>query len=82
MKNIACGEVVTRAIMKCSSVDASKIQIDFTKRTVSVTYDSLITALKNIEFSIAEAGFQANEVPANEAAAKALPLECKLTGPN
>jgi copper chaperone CopZ len=63
MKNAACSEIVVRAVSKCVGVDASKTRVDLMNHTVTVTYDSLITALKNIEFAIAEAGFQANEVP-------------------
>ena len=82
MKNVACSEIVARAISKSTGVDASKTRVDLSTRTVTVTYDSLVTALKNIEFSIAEAGFQANEVPAKEDAAKALPPECRLMEKN
>ena len=78
MKNAACGEIVMRAVSKCVGVDTSKTRVDLMKRTVTVTYDSLFTALKNVEFAIAEAGFQANEVPAKEDAAKALPPECRV----
>ena len=52
-------------------------RVDLEKRAVTVTYDSLLTALKNIEFTIANAGFQANEVPANTNAVNALPPECR-----
>lgn len=77
MKNSACSEIVVRSVSKCVGVDVAQTRVDLTKRTVTVTYDSLITALKNIEFAIAEAGFQANEIPAKEDAVKALPPECR-----
>ena len=38
---------------------------------MTVTYESIVASLKNIEFAIADAGFNANDIPANaEAAAR------------
>jgi copper chaperone CopZ len=77
MKNVACADVVVRAANAVQGVHPDKTRIEMEKRAVIVTYDSLITGLKNIEFAIADAGFQANEVPANKAAAAALPAACR-----
>jgi copper chaperone CopZ len=76
MKNSACSDIVVKAVARCAGVNASKIVVSLPKRTVTVSYDSLQTALKNIEFSIADSGFQANEVPAKPEAARNLPPEC------
>ena len=77
MRNIACSEIVVRAVSRCIGVVTSKVEVDLSRRTVTVSYDSLVTALKNLEFAIAEAGFQANEIPAKEDAARNLPPECR-----
>lgn len=76
MKNTACRDIVVRAVAGCVGVDSSKIVVSLPRRTVTVSYDSLLTALKNIEFAVAESGFQANEVPAKPEAVKKLPPEC------
>lgn len=81
MKNKACAEIVHKAVYKELARSKAmprdtKIEIDLTRRTVTVVYESLNIALKNIEFAIAEAGFKANEVPAKPEAVKKLPHEC------
>ena len=53
------------------------IQPDFQKRTLTVTYDSMVIARKNIEFTIAGAGFDANDIRAPTNAVAALPTACK-----
>lgn len=77
MKNQACAQVVVNALGRQEGVQPGKVDVDFARRVVTVQYDSLMTARKNLEFAVAEAGFQANEVPANALAAGALPVECK-----
>lgn len=52
-------------------------EINLQDRVVLVPYESILMSMKNIEFYIAEAGFSANEVPANKKAQAALPAECK-----
>ncbi|MBN2301907.1 MAG: heavy-metal-associated domain-containing protein [Lentisphaerae bacterium] len=76
MINKACVEHVVKAVMAVPGVDKESIEANLEKRTISVKYESLQLAIKNIEFAIAEAGFAANEVPAKEDAAKKLPPEC------
>jgi copper chaperone CopZ len=78
MKNKACEEVVRRAIAGVPALQAEKTEIDPVGRTVTVSYDSIVLSLKNVEFAIADAGFAADDVPANAEAAKALPAECKI----
>ena len=77
MKNEACAAVVGAALRKQAGVQPKGVAIDLDKRTVTVRYDSMMTAQKNLEFAVAEAGFQANEVPAKAEAVKALPPECR-----
>ncbi|HMO51400.1 MAG TPA: heavy-metal-associated domain-containing protein [Kiritimatiellia bacterium] len=50
---------------------------DFTAGTVTVTFNGLKLALKNIEFIIAEAGFDVNDTPGAPDARAALPVPCR-----
>jgi copper chaperone CopZ len=76
MKTEKCAEIVKKAVTALPGVYAERTEIDLKGRTVTVSYESLVTARKNIEFAIADAGFAANDVPAAPEAAKALPPEC------
>jgi len=77
MKNNACAQLVVNAIGKQVGVRTNNIEVDLGRRMIVFKYDSLVLARKNLEFAIAEAGFRANDVPANLEAAKALPPECR-----
>jgi copper chaperone CopZ len=56
---------------------SDSVTFNISRRQVTVVYDSLLTADKNIEFRIAKAGFAANDIPADKKAAAALPPECR-----
>ena len=71
VKNAACEEVIREALKRTEVVMADKLQ--FATGTVTVTYDSMRLARKNIEAVIAEAGFSAGETPANPSAVTNLP---------
>jgi copper chaperone CopZ len=77
MKNEACAIVIRNSLEATAGVKKDSIETDLEARKVTVTYDGLILNLKNIEFAIADVGFQANEVPANQKAYDALPDVCK-----
>lgn len=78
MRNRACAEVIVKALSSSMGVKGgSDIKVDLVARTVSVQYESLLTARKNVEYTIAEAGFTANSIPANADAASKLSDECK-----
>lgn len=82
MSNKACAELVSKAVYvevnRCHSLHTEKgISLDLNTRTITVTYDSLNMALKNIEFAIAEVGFATDNVPAKPEAVKKLPAECR-----
>jgi len=53
------------------------VQADFATQTVSVTFDGLKAALKNIEFVIAGAGYDVNDTPGNPTAKAELPATCR-----
>jgi len=75
LKNAACAKIIQDAFMKQPGIVS--IQPDFQKREITVTYNSMVIAIKNIEFTIAEAGFDANDEKARTNAVAALPAECR-----
>ncbi len=78
LHNRACAKVVGDALSRQMGVQREKLTFDLSLRTVEVSYDSLLVAKKNIEFTIADVGFSANEVPGNTNAAAKLPAECLM----
>jgi copper chaperone CopZ len=75
MKNEECQRIIGKALAQAEGVLADSIR--FGPGTVTVTYDSMKLALKNLEFIIADAGFDANRTPANATARAALPATCR-----
>lgn len=83
--NAACAERVIKGVGMLPGVVPEKILVDVEDRTVTVTYDSMIVAHKNIEMAIIDAGFDAGIdigdetriLPANPNAATNLPPECR-----
>ncbi len=55
----------------------SDVRADFASQKVTVQFDGLKVALKNIEFVIAGAGFDVNETPGNPTAKAELPASCR-----
>ncbi len=74
LKNAACAKIIQDAFMRQPGIQS--VQPDFQQHKLTVTYDSMIIALKNIEFVIAGAGFDANDTPALPEAIEKLPPEC------
>lgn len=54
-----------------------KINVDWRKKTTTVTYASNLTNIENIKTAIANAGYDADDVTANPDSYKALPICCK-----
>ena len=77
VRNEASAQRVRQALAPFKVIDSDKLIFNFTAGTLSVTYDSMQLARKNIELAIAQAGFDANELPADPAARAALPPECR-----
>ncbi len=77
IRNEACAQRARQSLSQFRAIDPGRLNFDFAAGTVSVTYDSMQLALKNIELAINQAGFDANELPADPAARAALPPECK-----
>ncbi len=71
VRNETARVIVSNALAQLEGVIPTSIRFD--AGTVTVTYDSMKLALKNMEFAIADAGFAANDTPANAAKREALP---------
>lgn len=78
VRNEACAERVRQAFTALHMIDLNKVDFNFTTGTVTVRYDSMLLARKNIELAIVQAGFDANELPADPAVKALLPPECRL----
>jgi len=77
MKNQACVNVIVKTLGTSPGLSPKSVNFNTAKRQITVKYDSLLTADKNIEFLIAKAGFAVNAIPADKKAAVALPVECR-----
>lgn len=55
---------ITGAVSALPGVDMQRLAFDRKGRTLTVRYDSMRVAQKNIEIAIAEAGYDANGIPA------------------
>lgn len=75
LKNQACAKVIQDAFMRQPGIVS--VRPDLQKKEIVVTYNSMVIAIKNIEFTIAEAGFDANDTQASTNAVAALPPECR-----
>ena len=75
--NNDCAQILVRDLTKTEGV--SEVIYSLQDKTVTVTYDSMKLALKNLESVIAMAGFDANDTPANPQARAALPVACLPT---
>lgn len=75
LKNQACAKIIQDAFMRQPGIVS--VRPDFQNHEIAVTYNSMVIALKNIEFTVAAAGFDANDTQANSNAVAALPPECR-----
>jgi copper chaperone CopZ len=57
-------ERIKKSLASLNGLDREKTTFDVAGRTVTVTYDSMVVAHKNIEIAIAEAGYDANLIKA------------------
>lgn len=75
LKNQACAKIIQDAFMRQPGIVS--VRPDLQKREITVKYNSMVIARKNIEFTIAEAGFDANDTQARTNAVAVLPPECR-----
>ena len=72
-----CAEIISKSLATADGIKMNTLQFDFEKQEVTVEYESMRTAVKNVEHFIAKAGFDANTVPAYKEGLEKLPEECK-----
>lgn len=72
-----CADLILQSLAATDGVSTNEIAFDFAARTVSVGFDSMRTATKNVEHAIADVGFDANTIRADAAARAKLPAECR-----
>jgi copper chaperone CopZ len=77
MSGQACADRVVSVVRRVPGVQTDMITVDRERRDITVPYDSIKLSLKNIEYALAKAGFQANDIPADEKARAALPESCR-----
>jgi len=70
-----CKEKIERVLLREPGVQKSTV--DFKKKTTKVTFVSERTNIENIKTAIANAGYDADDITANEEAYKKLPPCCK-----
>jgi periplasmic mercuric ion binding protein len=71
----ACKDRVERVLFKMYGVAA--VKADFKKKTTTVTWVTDRTDIEEIKTAIANAGYDADDVTAEEGAYKRLPAACK-----
>ena len=72
-----CVDIIKNKLEREQTILPSNIEGDLTNLMIYVRYNSLHRSLKNIEFTIAKSGFDANEVPASPEAKAKLPKGCR-----
>lgn len=77
MKSSECRRLVMQALNSLEHDAIKQAAPNIQTGVLQITYDSKRLALKNIEYSIAAAGFDANEEKAPAEARDALPAACR-----
>lgn len=75
MKSPECYAVIQQALGGVEGIEGSRP--NYEQRTLDVTYNGLKLAIKNVEFVIAGAGFDANNTAAPADAKARLPEGCR-----
>ncbi len=70
-----CKQLLREVVSAMNGVRTADLVVE--TGSVTVTYDSMRLALKNLEYAIAGTGFQANEIPADPKARERLPELCR-----
>lgn len=71
MKNAACAKLVQDALARLPGIVSARP--DVAAREVTVTYNSMVVARKNLEFAVAAAGFDADDTKASSNAVAVSP---------
>jgi copper chaperone CopZ len=75
MRTPECAKIIQDALSTVDGVQAA--QPDLQAGIITVTYDSTKLAIKNVEYVIAGAGFDANDAKAKPEARNNLPEGCR-----
>lgn len=75
MRSPACYAIIQEAMKNVDGIEL--VRPDYDRRQLEVTYNALKLAIKNIEYVIAGAGFQANDIEPQPEARARLPEECR-----
>ena len=70
-----CREIILQNLGRIGGITKVEVQPD--QGTLTVTFNSRITALKNIEFSLAEAGFDVDDSVGRAGERSTLPESCR-----
>lgn len=70
-----CVKIVQDALGSVEGIISA--QPDTATRTIAVTYDARKLGIRNVEFVIAGAGFDANDIPGRPEARQKLPPPCR-----
>ena len=70
-----CSQHVLNALTKMEGIKGASP--DLANQTLSVTYNARLTASKNVEYAITEAGFDVNDSHGDEKAKEKLPESCR-----
>lgn len=81
---VRCGDCAGRVRSALAALDGVKVEdlaFDLERGAITVTYDSMVVAIKNLEFAVAAAGYAVDAkpfpLPADPAARAALPETCR-----
>jgi len=78
MKTPACAAIISAAMQTTPPTEGlRRVETDVAARTVTFEYDSRKIAIKNLEYFITKAGFEANGNEPNLEAQKKLPPDCQ-----
>ncbi len=75
MRETECSRIIIRALREVDGIQS--VRPDTENRVLTVTYNARKLALKNIEHTLAEQGFTANDEEARSDARMRLPPECR-----
>lgn len=79
MKDMVSAEKIEKALSMVPGIQSEKTGVNIVDQTVTVTYDSLVTALKNIEFVIAGEGYGAFALTKDGRPARGVPANAVST---
>lgn len=77
VKSAECLEYIYKALATEQGIAPESVDVDLKAKILKIRYDSVKLSSKNVEFTIAEAGFAANEIPADAEAQARLPAGCR-----